>query len=315
MKKLICLLILIIPIQIFSQETLTKDNFPKLGSGGKFSFTGPIPLAQTPDQMAGENKEWDFKNLPIFNTLEIEWFNADESSYSETFPEADLYVNDKVTGNLRFYNSTETSYDLVGQVLSGGVTVSFENPPADYIFNLEYNTPKFSAGSIDDDILVENEFLYDGYGTLELPFKTFENVVRIKVVTSSIIQSSEDTITVTDYLWMDRNGNHPLMKLTPASEEDRYVITFKNGELDNTSVDIIEDVTLNLFPNPAKDYINIQSDKYTLSNYEIMNISGRVLKSGLIDGSKISIESLSKGSYLVRVKTTQDKYILKRFVK
>ena len=315
MNKIICLLLVFIPISLISQENLTKDNFPKLGSGGKYSNTGPIPLAQTPEQMAGENKNWDFKNLPVFNTSEIEWFNADESSYAETFPEAELYVNDRTTGNLRFYSTTETSYNLVGQVLSGGVTVSFENPPADYIFNLEYNNPQSSEGNIDEDISVENEFIYDGYGTLELPFKTFENVIRIKVVTSSIIKSTEDTITVTDYLWLDRNGNHPLMKITRSSDPTRYIIIYKNGELDNTSVDIINDISFNLYPNPAKEYINIESDKHTLKQYEIININGELVRSGNIESNKIDIERLSKGAYLLRVKTIDKKYILRRFVK
>jgi hypothetical protein len=69
----------------------------------------------------------------------------------------------------------------------------------------------------------------------------------------------------------------------------------------------LEDNSLIVFPNPTSKYIQI-IDVPLNGNYQIIDISGKVVKSGNFDHSEIDIKNISKGSYILKL--SQDKRIL-----
>ena len=64
-------------------------------------------------------------------------------------------------------------------------------------------------------------------------------------------------------------------------------------------------------PNPAKEYIEIQSiDKEKVLSYSIYDTRGRLLKQSLFEGSQISIAELPKGMLIIEVRT--EKHIVRK---
>ncbi|CDF80454.1 conserved hypothetical protein [Formosa agariphila KMM 3901] len=71
---------------------------------------------------------------------------------------------------------------------------------------------------------------------------------------------------------------------------------------DNTqSVDDVLASNFKVYPNPASDYINIESKNVKVSSVDLYNILGaKVLSSGLIQ-NRVNVSNLSKGVYLMKI--------------
>jgi len=78
----------------------------------------------------------------------------------------------------------------------------------------------------------------------------------------------------------------------------------------------VVDKNMNVFPNPSRDFIQIDSPTIALdSKFEIYDLVGKQVQSGTLNENKIDISQLNKGVYLLNVKT-QDKVIeTKKFIK
>lgn len=63
-----------------------------------------------------------------------------------------------------------------------------------------------------------------------------------------------------------------------------------------------------LYPNPASDNVNVGVNANTV---EIFSVNGQLLKSVDVKNNQFSVESLTKGIYLVVIKTETDKYTVK----
>ncbi len=70
-----------------------------------------------------------------------------------------------------------------------------------------------------------------------------------------------------------------------------------------------------LFPNPAKDYINISLPSENLNyEYQILDLTGKTIIQNKSSNSSIDVESLSEGVYIIKVKSQQKEFISK-FIK
>ena len=65
---------------------------------------------------------------------------------------------------------------------------------------------------------------------------------------------------------------------------------------------------ISILPNPTSGVLNISTAKNT--NYRLFNIKGQVLKKGVLE-NKIDISSLSKGIYLLNLKTNKGSFTKK----
>lgn len=123
--------------------------------------------------------------------------------------------------------------------------------------------------------------------------------------------------------WTDISG-FPLAsqaKFLNKSSSDLYVL--QGGKLWKRSLaglgltainetDKMQDIRI--FPNPAKDIISVNTP-FTISKYEIADISGRIVLSGNLKNESINISSLIKGIYFVKLTTTDFSIISNKLVK
>ncbi|WP_338813853.1 T9SS type A sorting domain-containing protein [Bernardetia sp. Wsw4-3y2] len=72
--------------------------------------------------------------------------------------------------------------------------------------------------------------------------------------------------------------------------------------------------SIELFPNPASDFIEIKSSEISLNEYSIVNILGATIKQGhLLEQNTIDISKFNKGLYFIRFMTNKG-IITKRFI-
>ncbi len=78
----------------------------------------------------------------------------------------------------------------------------------------------------------------------------------------------------------------------------------------------ISQVTFSIFPNPAQSEIKITSD-YTLqgNDFRILDVAGRIVTSGKIEGSSIDVNLLDKGMYILQIENTKGGFTSQRFMK
>ena len=78
------------------------------------------------------------------------------------------------------------------------------------------------------------------------------------------------------------------------------------GDINNT-------YSVNVFPNPAKDVINITSD-YNIKSVTLVNYVGQTVFTQAVSGNsyQINVSEYVTGMYFVRVETTDGSVITKR---
>jgi hypothetical protein len=102
------------------------------------------------------------------------------------------------------------------------------------------------------------------------------------------------------------------------------VDTIENPDINSTVVIVegdhqmgVSDVNANqfsIYPNPAKDILNIQAKTYENTTYEILHITGELVKKGKLNNGHINVSDLKKGIYIISLNQNGKKSNLK-FVK
>lgn len=83
---------------------------------------------------------------------------------------------------------------------------------------------------------------------------------------------------------------------------------------DPVSVKENEQIHLSVFPNPATDFIYIQTSE-SIDSYQILSPSGQVIQNELPENNQINVQNLSNGMYFIRIKTASGGYATQRFLK
>ena len=78
------------------------------------------------------------------------------------------------------------------------------------------------------------------------------------------------------------------------------------------SLEDIDNLTITMYPNPATDFITIDSNEN--GNYTIVDVMGAVVAEGTVDNNKVNVSSLNNGTYYVNF-TTENGVYQGRFVK
>ncbi len=160
-----------------------------------------------------------------------------------------------------------------------------------------------------------------------------DSMITINLTIDTIhlgVDKNENTLSSSisnaSYQWIDCADNSDIsgangQSFTPTSSGD-YACVVTNGTCSDTtictSVEIVLDGIngalnnqIQLYPNPAKNFLNVKSS-IPVELVEIYNVLG--VNVGRSDQLKISVSTLSKGVYVLKIRTQQGE-VIRRFTK
>lgn len=71
---------------------------------------------------------------------------------------------------------------------------------------------------------------------------------------------------------------------------------------------------IKVYPNPVQDFVTIDSE-IKFSSYEIIDFSGKSLKSSKLSENKIDVSQLSAGNYIIKLNSSSKETIMVKFIK
>jgi len=113
----------------------------------------------------------------------------------------------------------------------------------------------------------------------------------------------------------DKNGhiiNDPYPSVYPSGGFDLDAVGVLNSGDPTSAGDPFDDISLSIYPNPATDFLYIQTNAITRINFRLTDISGRQITQGIFSGNtSISLSGYSAGLYLLHLSDSRQNRIVK----
>lgn len=297
------------------------------------------PLDDGPD---GANKTWDYSHFEGAAVSEI--WSGSVVSPSETydfgmFADADvaLVLNN---GIVRYW-SNNNSLTSLGQggnhdILDLDITATWMTYPftfgssqSDQASGTLFSTCRnyeWSASSETEGV---------GYGTLNLPGGTYDNVLKVRRITFSSKVNSEigldRTNNIVEHFWFQPGTHGPLLYMRswsndgcPGSNEGSEIVyTIPNNVTTQIEGDETTKFRLSAFPNPTRNevHLNLSSENTSDLRVWISDMMGHELI--LVDSQSFSrdglfhtvdVSQLSAGVYLINVRSNDEHHTEKLII-
>ena len=109
-------------------------------------------------------------------------------------------------------------------------------------------------------------------------------------------EENKNNITLYDH---DQDGRLDIIYIEGVTEPNsiRYL---RNNTIINSTKEI-QSHQINVFPNPAKNIIQLEIENLKFDKYEILDISGKLIKANTVQTNQISIEDIPVGEYLIKL--------------
>lgn len=339
------LLLLLLPLSIFSQISLNNDDF---SDGGDVVYVSTATNPALDFTSTGTNQNWDFSGLLSTGQKVKEYSLLDGASFlvNVTFGnfagsdyQATNYTSssaiplDQISGFLpvsitdifQFSKNTVDSITSVGLSMTvSGTEVPFKSDTVEtrYKFPLQYGDVYNSRGYSNVDLNPVYNGIWrqyrqrysevDGWGTVTTPFGSFD-VLRLHHTINeqdSLFVDFFGTATwielpspvVHEYEWIAQGQKEPILKVVTSEVGGNETITSIEYK-DNSSANLNElKNNVSLHPNPVSELI-VVSGVNSHAEYDIFDVSGRVVQSGILLSSfpNINVSNLSEGKYMVYI--------------
>ncbi len=346
---LLCLVSFFVSTNLQAQTTLNVAGVPRVGQEVEI-FT--VADGSTISQGASGENIWDFGMLPN-DSMQIATFILPENTpYVSGFPDAELaviYADQLNFGSTplkyEFYSSSPDGLLKHGEANVQGVVVPLTDPLTimDYPFTYQSSvSDNFSGSYVVNGSEIERtgtvNIVADGYGTLDLPYGTVENVLRVKsnIAYEEVVVGTEITfnITLESYAWYHPNLAYPIMHIVfeRAAGSSTTVVNVSYSRSDDVPYipvglkdELAASVQLMAYPNPATDHliVNYELEKPSTVNVNIYNAMGQLVMSPVQNVSQytgsqkvaVSVEDLTSGLYLIEVALEDGKVVKPLIVK
>lgn len=335
MKTLLPAILLLLSFKSHSQLTLTKAaNEPIAGdikSTTRFDSSGVIPKA------TGANISWNFSAITQNTAVNTSTYVLPSSVPSASnYPGATL-VEDQGGGSYAYFKSVSTpsaSFESLG-FESTGFALTFTNSAVAVMWPVSYgyaNTDTYAgnvtqpvSGTLNGTITTTGS----GSGTITLPGgQTLSNVLQVKTVNTTTLTSGSGfttitgTIISTDYSYYHSSQKFDVLtvsyqKQNLSSIGGPTVTSTASIRVSNAFVTGLKshqlEAGISVYPNPVSDMLTVNVSSANVSSVAIYSQLGQLVYSSN-ESEKINVSGLSKGIYILELKT--DKGIArKKFIK
>ncbi|MCI4666816.1 MAG: T9SS type A sorting domain-containing protein [Bacteroidia bacterium] len=334
-------LFLALPFLVSSQPTLTYPGTPPNGT----QYTAQLlsnPASFTVS--SGANQTWDYSNLTVDTSLLFQLQDPSSVPAATSFPAAtyasqtfDADGNGSVT--FTFYESNSDSLANLGftslqmdqqtQMLVR-VTYVHSNPEVLFRYPLSYNdlsadtfvTTSNVVNGLYTQRTGSNEMAYVGYGTLQVPGATYNNVIKLTFTQTYSDSSFLDSTTgfslfsyeAVNHYWYQPGEFTPLLALSSLTIDNGFSANTFNFTLSYprqaASLKNFEIAQLKVFPQPASDvlYASFESQSAGKLVGELYDLNGRKLMRVLDQWTtaseqelQFSVNNLNPGVYLLKL--------------
>jgi len=286
----------------------------------------------------GANLTWNYSGMTIKtnNLLQIPLVNPSTITGYTSFSGAT--VAQTYQGQNIFYSYTSTQALQLG-MNGSGLTIVYSDPAKVMTFPTSYNTTftdnfssNYSYSGISFTRTGSLTYTADGWGKLILPGKTFNSVLRIKIIQTIVDENSYYTTNTTmeSYLWYDGINKYPVLDMQIGTSSNTMqpglTSTVKAYYVNGAAIGINEtnqqQPSWTIYPNPAANSSTIAIESSVNNGVlEIYNSLGSKVYSQNISNesnSEISLntQNLTNGIYIVSLKsdnqTWQKKLIINK---
>nr|WP_315026288.1 T9SS type A sorting domain-containing protein [uncultured Chryseobacterium sp.] len=248
-------------------------------------------------------------------------YSAPTATEISNYPGSTIKMVDGAT--TIYYKASSTKLEITG-IVNPQATLNFNQDNGTYItYPATYGPSQSDTAQGSFSSSVANGFFKgtmafqaDAYGTLIVAGKTYNNVLRVKFTQNFNLYSPLDialtnplgTATNTAYSYYDAGHKYALLSSTngnisvPAfginqSTSSAQVLNEAFLAVSNA----IKKGNMNIYPNPAQDFIGFKGDIENYSTARIYSLDGKLIKTSDIKSGNIQISDLPPASYFIEV--------------
>lgn len=268
----------------------------------------------------GAGAMWSY--TPTIHASIAKTYSCSTSS-NLNYPGADGRVSSSAS-DISYYkttSATELAY-YGGNISVNGVSAEarYSAPAivASYPMSLNSSTSSVTSGTVNvtSPFPISAPFtgncqvLADATGTLVLPGRTFNDIIRL-TTTQNLIATSTATINLLTYDYYSPSSSKAailsVQTSTIASFSGTSTQTITTLQKDFTTVGLKEtkagNTSLSVFPNPASNLVNFSTENGAAYKVAVFDITGKTVATELFeDGkTKLNVSSWNNGIYLYTV--------------
>lgn len=318
MIKLLLTTATLFTVSTFSQVNAQIQSMnPQPGDVFRYEY---FDLTIADSGSIGNNQVWDFSEATSLDETFSKTFRALTPEEQSNYGFANIaYTEDSDPTVYLMHVSNDSLTDY------GDASFVFNNPMVLYTYPIT-TTYNFSddygiAGSVGFSFDGDLKTFVQGTGTLITPFGTYKNVIKIRRKAHVDVDffGTPDQIHVDQFTWINAENNSELLTIEKSDfvndteEDDMYAFFLKDGVV--AGVDDLKLRGFVVFPNPANDFIQVESVFGEVVSYQIYSVPGALVATGNYTSQGIGITSLETGEYLVKVKFDNGNSALVRFSK
>ena len=349
MKKLLFSVLIVAPLCLSAQITITKNNMPMGGdilAQENANYVGTFDEGDT-----GPNHVWNFDETNLTLTGNIQqtecvdisstpftyqiFFNSPfDSEHNSDFAVGLASIGGSTQGLpvtlediYSYYQNNNSRYAIVGVGATvSGIPIPQQASPVDVVYDYPVAFGDLHT-SVSEQVIQIPTLGYrktnqtrvnevDGWGTVNY-FGTSYDVIRVKT-----------TINAADSIYVDLLGfgfqfDRPetieykflAQEFMVPLVQVNYTAGTNSGVLvASQPIGVIESSApqLAVFPNPTTEYLTVQWKNANNVAYAIFNMEGkRVLEGSLSDNSQIEVNALANGLYFLKTASSET-YFLKK---
>jgi hypothetical protein len=221
MKKLIVLIIILLSAsQIFSQVVLTNSINPTPGNTQRIVNCDTTGIVQG---NSGTNQTWNFTTLTRQDSSLLSWVTASSTPYAAQFPTSNMAsTNDNSNYN---YFTTSSANLLTNGTAGPTLVIPYSDAELFMQYPFAYSntfTDNFAANYTSGGTPVRRTgtttVTGDAWGTINLPFGSFSNSLRVKYLISTKDSSNPGTpfviiTNLTSYEWFVPGRKFPVFEI------------------------------------------------------------------------------------------------------
>lgn len=308
-------------------QTLTQANEPAIGETSSMFLVDSF--APNYSGTTGAGVTWDYSDLIGYTgqTRMVEVFDAALTTDAASYPTSTVAIKVGPT-IMNYFNSTATERVSQGfifnEVTLGDVVVTFdidEQVMMTYPFGLGNSVTDPYDGNVTYNLgfpttepLNGTAYAWqDGNGTMLFPFGvSVSNVLRYKSIDTSYFNSLLGNIEIIreQFEYYDHaSQNLPIFIHSTITVQQvgggapLGVVSLVLSKYVTEEFAAVEEKTMNfdMYPNPVENDLHISGDFDNTATGTIYDHTGRKIKSFTMSQSKVSVEDLTSGMYIITI--------------